>query len=636
MKTNILFIAILGFLIVSGCSKDEDPKADVILNPATDLEITAGHELVDVAWTAPSEGTVLGYVLSLSPDNGDSPISLDKSETFVAIKGLTNGQEYNFDLKVDYGDDGISNKLAGTGTPVDQLNFNAFAGSESILCQWSKPDRDDIAGYNLKVSPGELEFDLDASATSKTVAGLDNDVEYTAVLTIKYTEGTGAPVQQQATPGFIEMFLADTLTNIDTELSFAYNPVFNQDIASYSWDFNGESTGTNADEKYTFTSAGKKVVTLEVTDDEGNKFSSSKDVHVIGVNWAFVSSTHIKGSMATRGDDGTLYIGNSDGNFYAINPDGTQKWVLNFAGGEIYDTAPSIGSDGTIYVTSQNGNLYAVDPAGTTDWTFAAESGMRSSAALASDGTIYINDRGGKFYAVNPNGTQKWDFAHAGGGDSSPVVASDGTIYFGSDDTNLYALNPDGTMKWNYTAGDAVDSSPVIGADGTIYFGAKDNKFYAVTSEGNLSWTFDLNGERTLGAAVIGSDGTIYIGGRDKALYALSPSGTLVWSITDFSKRFLFSAATLDANGYLYIGNENGSLYAINQATGDILWELVVGKIFSSVTIGTEGNIYVGTLVDTDVDPDARFLSVYGVATQLADSPWPTKRFDAQGTGRQQ
>ncbi|MFT6868315.1 MAG: outer membrane protein assembly factor BamB [Cyclobacteriaceae bacterium] len=634
MKTKIKNLLIGGLLIFSGCSKDDKlPKANVILNPATDLEVTAGHELLTASWDAPISENVIGYVVRWSPDS-DSLI-IDASEVTATIFGVTNGQEYIIDVRVNYGDDGSSQKLEGKGTPIDQLNFNAFPGSEYIQLEWSKPDRQDITGYNVKLSPGNIDVDLEADALSYTINGLTNDSEYTATLTIQYAESSGNPVVSTATPGFVEMFLSDTMAYVDESINFAFNPTFNSNIVSYAWDFGDGSAGTESSVNHAFTSAGKYEVTLEITDDGGTKFSDSRTIHVIGVNWEFIPSTHIKGSMATQGNDGTLYVGDSGGQFFAINPDGTQKWKLSLntdsGNQEIYDCAPAIGSDGTIYVTSQNGNLYAINPAGSVNWIFTAESGMRAGPALASNGTVYINDQGGKFYAINSDGTKKWDYAH-GGGDSNPAVDTDGTIYFGSKDANLYALNPDGSLKWNYTAGDVVDSSPVIGDNGTVYFGARDNKLYAVAFDGTLGWTFDFDGERTLGAPVIGLDGTIYVGARDKKLYAISSAGAMVWS-QEFSERFLFSAATLDANGYLYIGNENGVLYGMNQVSGEIIWELQLSKIFSTVTLGDDGNIYVGTLVDTDFSPDPRFVSVYGAATGLANSSWPTKRQNSNNSG---
>ena len=37
-------------------------------------------------------------------------------------------------------------------------------------------------------------------------------------------------------------------------------------------------------------------------------------------------------SSPAVGADGTIYVGSSDDNLYAVNPDGTQKWKFTTAG----------------------------------------------------------------------------------------------------------------------------------------------------------------------------------------------------------------------------------------------------------------------------------------------------------------
>ncbi len=58
-----------------------------------------------------------------------------------------------------------------------------------------------------------------------------------------------------------------------------------------------------------------------------------------------------------------LYIlDQTDENFYAVNPDGSQKWVFSEVE-DVYASA-AIGSDGTIYVGSDSDIFYALNPDG--------------------------------------------------------------------------------------------------------------------------------------------------------------------------------------------------------------------------------------------------------------------------------
>ena len=61
-------------------------------------------------------------------------------------------------------------------------------------------------------------------------------------------------------------------------------------------------------------------------------------------------------------EDGTVYIGSSDKNLYAIDPkDGSEKWRFAMNGVDDMDSSPAMGGDGTIYVASRDGNLYAIN-----------------------------------------------------------------------------------------------------------------------------------------------------------------------------------------------------------------------------------------------------------------------------------
>ncbi len=58
------------------------------------------------------------------------------------------------------------------------------------------------------------------------------------------------------------------------------------------------------------------------------------------------------------GGDGTVFFGCADGTFYALHPDGTERFKI--VTGARVSTAPAIGPDGTVYFVSDEGNLYAV------------------------------------------------------------------------------------------------------------------------------------------------------------------------------------------------------------------------------------------------------------------------------------
>ena len=178
-----------------------------------------------------------------------------------------------------------------------------------------------------------------------------------------------------------------------------------------------------------------------------------------------------------------------NGHVYAINANGTLKWDFKTLGA--VDSSAAIAPDGTIYIGSDystyaykgadktnlmeigslsTGFLYAINPNGTLKWVTDLFGDVKSSPAIGSDGTIYVGSDKEDVFAVNPDGTIKWQYPTRGPVRSSPSLAADGTIYIGSNDASLYGLNPDGTLKFRFIANASVNSSPAITADGTVYF----------------------------------------------------------------------------------------------------------------------------------------------------------------------
>ena len=218
-------------------------------------------------------------------------------------------------------------------------------------------------------------------------------------------------------------------------------------------------------------------------------------------------------SSPAIGADGTIYVGSSDGNLYAINPDGTQKWV--FPTGESDLSSPALGADGTIYVGSWDTNLYAINPDGTLQWAFATNGCIRSSPAFGADGTIYLGSWDGNFYAINANGTQKWMFSTGTGHNSSPAIGADGTIYVGSDDGKLYAITqqpPPTITSFTPTNGSVQTVVTITGANFTgataVDFGGTAAASFTVVSDTSISATVGKGATGVIAVTTLGGMAT--------------------------------------------------------------------------------------------------------------------------------
>ena len=164
------------------------------------------------------------------------------------------------------------------------------------------------------------------------------------------------------------------------------------------------------------------------------------------IKWQFSTGGQMKANPSIA-DDGTIYVSSWDDYLYALYPgNGTMKWRVNTNYG--CSNNPSIGSDGTIYVAHTD--LYAVNPDGTVKWIFPLGDERHCSfaaPAISADGIIYIGANigdgvGGELIVVNPDGTERWRSGSIcnEGIVSSPAIAEDGTVYIGSlNDYEVYS-----------------------------------------------------------------------------------------------------------------------------------------------------------------------------------------------------
>ncbi|MBI5384505.1 MAG: HYR domain-containing protein [Verrucomicrobia bacterium] len=203
-------------------------------------------------------------------------------------------------------------------------------------------------------------------------------------------------------------------------------------------------------------------------------------------------------SSPAAGANGLVYFAGSwSHRFVALrSSDWTMAW--SYPLGIHAFSSPAIGTDGTVYVGDCYGRFYAFDGnSGTRRWQFApapASEGnaIYASPVVATDNTVYFASSPGTVYALNgQTGAERWRFVMGGGTSSSPLLAADGTLYIGAGDRYLYALDAaTGQQKWKFKAkGPINQSAPVITPEGIIYFGTgrgDENKgwVHAVQTDG--------------------------------------------------------------------------------------------------------------------------------------------------------
>jgi outer membrane protein assembly factor BamB len=112
--------------------------------------------------------------------------------------------------------------------------------------------------------------------------------------------------------------------------------------------------------------------------------------------WNFPTVGRVESSAALA-NDGTLYVGSSKqkggGNtFYAINPDGTEKWsVVLSKKGRFQNCEAVVGANGTIYVAVAS-TLYSLSPAdGSTLWSYTFKATkVLAPPVIGAPGVLYV------------------------------------------------------------------------------------------------------------------------------------------------------------------------------------------------------------------------------------------------------
>lgn len=343
--------------------------------------------------------------------------------------------------------------------------------------------------------------------------------------------------------------------------------------------------------------------------------------------WTVDLRSYCKSSPA-QNSNGVIYLTDSRGRLFAIDPDGSRRWTFDARFESV--STPAIAEDGTVYFGCRDHRLYAVTPEGRNKWTFQTGGWVDASPAISSDGTIYVGSWDRNFYAVSSQGEQHWAFKTEGQIVSSAAIDVVGNIYFGSHDRKLYALRADGSKLWDFKTGGPITSSPAIGREGEIYFASVDGKLYALNPNGSLRWALQTGGI-TASSPVLGPDGALYIS-VNQSHCAVSPQGTFRWQRPFWHPEPDFfgecAAAVLSDDTIVFTGGDGFAMTVpADDGLGKWYWNAwLMGPSYSAPLVAKNGTVYVIGL--------AGQLSALERHLPLAASPWPTFRGNSQRNGR--
>lgn len=150
--------------------------------------------------------------------------------------------------------------------------------------------------------------------------------------------------------------------------------------------------------------------------------------------WSYNFGTSTTGSCAVSPNGSVIYTGSGDGNLYAFPAVHTTPvaplWSVNVGfKAAVTNASPAIGTDGTIYLGSNYGSLYAINSNGSEKWVYEAKWDIRASVAVNADGTVILASHDGFIRGLDAaTGNEKWLHLLPNNIFTSPAIAPNGKI----------------------------------------------------------------------------------------------------------------------------------------------------------------------------------------------------------------
>ncbi|WP_300284359.1 fibronectin type III domain-containing protein [uncultured Alistipes sp.] len=109
-----------------------------------------------------------------------------------------------------------------SGLPKAPKNFEAKAGDGQVTLHWIAPAGDDLQEYAIEWTPGDGKASVKPKASSYTVTGLTNNVEYTFKISAVYAYGRSEVLETTIKPGNPDVLYEDV---IDLKATTGYGAV---------------------------------------------------------------------------------------------------------------------------------------------------------------------------------------------------------------------------------------------------------------------------------------------------------------------------------------------------------------------------------------------------------------------------
>ncbi len=264
-----------------------------------------------------------------------------------------------------------------------------------------------------------------------------------------------------------------------------------------------------------------------------------------------------------------LFIGASDGQFYAIQADnGKILWTFPT---RIETLSEPLLHEGVLYILTGNNTLYALDASnGKQLWLYSRQDPSSLSIRGGSkpalrNGTLYVGFSDGAVVALlAQNGAVKWEKQLNGNKkfrdlDSDPLIINDDLYVLGYDDKTYCLRAATGEQVW---VSDVGGYGSILASEGRLYFAGTNGEFVALNKEtGQKVWSHPVKEGVATSASFY--KGTVIFGESQGPLRVLDAATGK--SISSFHPgRGILSPPTVDEkNNMVYFVSNEANLYGL-------------------------------------------------------------------------
>jgi outer membrane protein assembly factor BamB len=295
-------------------------------------------------------------------------------------------------------------------------------------------------------------------------------------------------------------------------------------------------------------------------------------------------------------EDDTVYIGDMDGAFYALDLNtGEKRWKFDNPDGKAgFNTAAAV-RDGLVYIGDINGNFYCLD-AKTGERKWSASTGEEiDSAANFHDKNVLFGSQDAKLYCLDAKtGEKRWDHEIGGQIRCSPTVI-EGHCFLAGCDGKLHVIDLSDGEESSSIEIEAPTGTTPAAVGNLIYFGTEGSTFFCIDWKQPKEiwrWQDKVRRPPIRSSAAVTANAVVF-GGHDKIVHARNPkNGEVLW---DFVTKGQVDGSPVIVDNRVFVGSADGRIYGLDLKTGKEVWEYEAGGKFIGSPAVASGRLLIAS-----------------------------------------